>query len=145
MERTCFELGCVLILSFASSLGDLTSSGWVVSGHLSEVGMVLYYISILISFGLHLRPSFPYSTGLDFERVQGVDIRFARKNSPEMLRASQRTTTIFWPFKSCLATVLASRPSKCPLPSMTIYREKLISYRYPKAQTPSLIPMDWNG
>jgi hypothetical protein len=24
-----------------------------------------------------------------------LDVRFARKNSPEMLRASQRTTTIF--------------------------------------------------
>jgi hypothetical protein len=36
-----------------------------------------------------------------------------------MLRASHRTTTIFWPLRSCLATVLARRPSKWPLPSMT--------------------------
>ena len=47
------------------------------------------------------------------------DVRFARKNSPEMFRASQRTTTIFCPLSSCLATVLARRPSRCPLPSMT--------------------------
>lgn len=38
-----------------------------------------------------------------------------------MLRASQRTTTIFWPLSNCLATVLARRPSRCPLPSMTTY------------------------
>lgn len=48
-----------------------------------------------------------------------VDVHFARKNSPEMLRASQRTMTIFCPLSSCLATVLARRPSRWPLPSMT--------------------------
>ena len=47
-------------------------------------------------------------------------VRLARKNSPEMLRASQRTTTIFWPSRSCLATVEARRPRRWPLPSMVI-------------------------
>lgn len=55
-------------------------------------------------------------------RIRWVNVRFARKNSPEMLRASHRTTTIFWPLRSCLATVLARRPSKWPLPSMTWVR-----------------------
>lgn len=44
-----------------------------------------------------------------------------------MLRASQRTTTIFWPLRSCLATMLASRPSRWPLPSITTYLESLVS------------------
>jgi hypothetical protein len=48
-----------------------------------------------------------------------VDVRFARKNSPEMLSCSQRTTTTFWPFRSCLATVEARRPRRWPLPSTT--------------------------
>lgn len=47
------------------------------------------------------------------------NVRFALKNSPEMLSDSQRTTTIFCPFSSCLATVLARRPRRWPLPSMT--------------------------
>lgn len=51
----------------------------------------------------------------------GMDLRLALKNSPEMLRASHRTTTIFWPLRSCFATVLARRPSKWPLPSITTY------------------------
>lgn len=55
------------------------------------------------------------------------DIHFARKNLPEMLRASQRTTTIFWPFSSCFATVLAKRPKRCPLPSITTCMEALVS------------------
>lgn len=50
------------------------------------------------------------------------NVRFARKNSPEMLRASHLTTTIFWPLSSCFATVLARRPRRCPLPSMTTYK-----------------------
>ena len=48
-----------------------------------------------------------------------VDVHFARKNSPEMLRASHRTTTIFWPLSNCLAMILARRPKRCPLPSIT--------------------------
>lgn len=51
--------------------------------------------------------------------VKSWYVRFARKNSPEMLRSSQRTTTIFWPLRSCLATMLARRPSRWPLPSIT--------------------------
>ena len=47
------------------------------------------------------------------------NVRFARKNSPDMFRASHRTTTIFWPLSNCLATVLARRPRRCPLPSIT--------------------------
>lgn len=55
-----------------------------------------------------------------------VDSHFARKNSPEMLRASHRTTTIFWPLSSCLATMLAKRPRRCPLPSITIWKIELV-------------------
>ena len=58
-----------------------------------------------------------------------VDVRFARKNSPEMLRASQRTTTIFWPLSSCFATVLARRPSRWPFPSMTWLRVSSVLWR----------------
>lgn len=61
-------------------------------------------------------------TALSAEAAERENVRFARKNSPEMLRASHRTTTIFWPLSSCLATVLARRPSRCPLPSMTTWR-----------------------
>jgi hypothetical protein len=43
MERTYLELEFALLIAFGSSWGIHTSSGWVVSGHLSEVGMVLYY------------------------------------------------------------------------------------------------------
>lgn len=58
--------------------------------------------------------------------LTGVVLRFARKNSPDMFRASQRTTTIFCPLSNCLATVLARRPSRCPLPSMiTCSRRRL--------------------
>lgn len=59
----------------------------------------------------------------------GLNVRFARKNSPEMLRASHLTTTIFWPLSSCLATVLARRPRRCPLPSMTTYNPETHSQR----------------
>lgn len=57
----------------------------------------------------------------------GMDVRFALKNSPEMLSCSQRTTTIFWPLSSCFATVLARRPRRWPLPSMTIYIKSSVS------------------
>jgi hypothetical protein len=50
------------------------------------------------------------------------NVRFERKNSPEMLRASQRTTTTFWPLRSCLATMEARRPRRWPLPSTTTCR-----------------------
>ena len=49
------------------------------------------------------------------------DVHFALKNSPEMFRASHLTMTIFCPLSNCLATVLAKRPRRCPLPSMITY------------------------
>jgi hypothetical protein len=67
----------------------------------------------------------PFATHFSLDDTGGkngglrLNVRFARKNSPEMLRASHLTTTIFWPLSSCLATVLARRPRRCPLPSMT--------------------------
>jgi hypothetical protein len=79
---------------------EWTTAGRVVTGDLAEVGVVLD-----CSGGQYGRTS-------SILRYADVDVRFARKNSPEMLRASQRTTTIFCPFRSCLATVLARRPSK---------------------------------
>jgi hypothetical protein len=59
------------------------------------------------------------SLALSLSESGWVNVHLARKNSPEMFRASQRTTTIFCPLSSCLATVLARRPRRCPLPSMT--------------------------
>lgn len=98
-----------------------TTSGGVVTSDLSEVGMVLDCETSRL-----VLCSDP--TGqISFDCV--VDIRLARKNSPEMLRASVRTTTIFWPLRSCFATVLARRPSKCPLPSMTTWKHHLMSVR----------------
>lgn len=55
MERTCGELDTISTCSNSASFVDskreryLTSSGWVVSGHLSEVGVVLYYIRSQVS------------------------------------------------------------------------------------------------
>ena len=40
-------------------------------------------------------------------------------HDPEIKISSQRTTTIFFPNKSCLATTDANLPSRCPLPSIT--------------------------
>ena len=40
------------------------------------------------------------------------NVRLLRKKEPETARSSQRTTTTFCPFKICLATMEASRPSK---------------------------------
>jgi hypothetical protein len=45
MERTCYESDKISLREFdgfAVRERDHTSSGWVVSGHLSEVGVVLY-------------------------------------------------------------------------------------------------------
>ncbi len=39
---------------------------------------------------------------------------------PETTMDSHRTTTIFFPSRSCLATMEARRPNKWPLPSTTI-------------------------
>ena len=43
-----------------------------------------------------------------------------RKKLPEMLISSHLTTTIFCPERICLAIMDASRPKRCPLPSITI-------------------------
>lgn len=45
------------------------------------------------------------------------------------MRASHLTTTIFWPLSSCFATVLARRPRRCPLPSMTTYNSSNTNQR----------------
>jgi hypothetical protein len=105
--------------------GLLTSSGWVVTGHLSEVCVVLYCKATLVSPVLltttkQVQIATSHANCLPDE-YRGEDVRFARKNSPEMLRASQRTTTTFWPLRSCFATVLARRPSRWPLPSIVTY------------------------
>jgi hypothetical protein len=77
----------------------LTTASGVESGDLSEVGVVLdcmngqldYYCSgIAVVFDPDdVRPQ------IEVVWYRGVNVRFARKNSPEMLRASQRTITIF--------------------------------------------------
>jgi hypothetical protein len=50
-----------------------------------------------------------------------------RKKLPEMLISSQRTTTIFWPLRICLEMMEARRPSKWPLPSMTMGVEEKVA------------------
>jgi hypothetical protein len=50
-----------------------------------------------------------------------------RKKLPEMLISSQRTTTIFWPLRTCLEIMEARRPSKWPLPSMTMGVEEKVA------------------
>jgi hypothetical protein len=113
--------GFVEDAGWCAKVEGTTSSG-VVSGHLSKVGMVLDCRIELASARLSTLQRLK-SDGVvrrcepSYEVVENV--RFARKNSPEMFRASQRTTTTFWPLRSCFATILARRPSKCPLPSMT--------------------------
>jgi hypothetical protein len=52
-----------------------------------------------------------------------------RKKLPEMLISSHRTTTIFWPFKICLDIMDASRPRRCPLPSMMMGVEEMVAMR----------------
>lgn len=131
-----------------------TTASGVETGHLAEVGVVLHCRSTKDSI-LALRSPpiviriFPKSNiattaknvllrfvRKHFRPWQGMkgigrelNVRFARKNSPEMLRASHLTTTIFWPLSSCLATVLARRPRRCPLPSMTTYNPETLSQR----------------
>ena len=67
-----------------------------------------------------------------------VDVRLARKNSPEMFRASQRTTTTFWPLRSCLATIEARRPRRWPLPSTTTCEKGIVSKR-PRSNSNSML------
>ena len=81
-------------------LDKLTTTGRVEASHLSKVGMVLYYIHWTDQYCSSFSASdIPMYLKLDgyFPMVfaWGCDIRFARKNSPEILRASHRTTTIF--------------------------------------------------
>lgn len=91
----------------AGLASKLTTAGRVESGHLAEVGVVLDCCANV-------------SKVLESMQIsETVDVRFERKNSPEMLRASQRTTTTFWPLRSCLATTEARRPRRWPLPSTT--------------------------
>lgn len=47
-----------------------------------------------------------------------LKLTLLRKKEPEALMSSQRTTTTFWPLRSCLATIEARRPRRWPLPSM---------------------------
>ena len=54
-------------------------------------------------------------------------VTLLRKKLPEMLISSQRTTTIFWPLRICLATIDASRPRRWPLPSMTMGVEEKVA------------------
>jgi len=56
-----------------------------------------------------------------------------------MLRASQRTTTIFCPLSNCLATVLASRPRRWPLPSIVIYVTADVRNDVPKSPSQPLV------
>lgn len=50
-----------------------------------------------------------------------------RKKLPEMLISSQRTTTIFCPFKACLEMIEAKRPRRWPLPSITMGVEEKVA------------------
>jgi hypothetical protein len=101
-----------------------TTARRVETGLLAEEGLVLHCVRGRVSIGsCSLFP--PRSIrgcafGVCNSDPDGlVDVRLARKNSPEMLSCSQRTTTTFWPFRSCLATVEARRPRRWPLPSTT--------------------------
>jgi hypothetical protein len=92
-------------------------------------GTLLNY-HFISAFELTIRPLSRHKPGrthpvsVSWKKRSG-DVRFARKNSPDMFRASHRTTTIFWPLSSCLATVLANRPRRWPLPSIVIYHRIL--------------------
>lgn len=103
-----------------------TTARRIETGLLAEEGLVLHCVRIRVSVG-SCSPFPPRSVlrcafGVCDSGPGGlVDVRLARKNSPEMLSCSQRTTTTFWPFRSCLATVEARRPRRWPLPSTTTY------------------------
>lgn len=77
----------------------LTTAGGVVTGDLSEMGVVLDCMNgqLDCSCGVIAVVFVPDDVRPQIEVVwyRGVNVRFARKNSPEMLRASQRTITIF--------------------------------------------------
>ena len=110
-------------------LGGLAVVPWattssVETGLLAEEGLVLHCSRKVISLMSCACKNRPAPILLSCARCarwmfSWEDVRLARKNSPEMLSCSQRTTTIFWPFSSCLATVDARRPRRWPLPSTT--------------------------
>jgi len=107
--------------------------GLVVSGSFSEVGMVLDYMNIVVLVLIHKVEHLRIDDSIYFfgSRVKEIrkNVRFDRKNSPEMFKASHLTTTIFCPLSSCLATVLARRPSRCPLPSIMTYFDRKPTYK----------------
>jgi hypothetical protein len=93
--------------------GCLTSSGGVETSRLSNESLVLD-----CNGRQHTKPPLILGSRFVVKDSRGTILLFARKKSPEMLSASHRTTTTFWPFNSCLATMLARRPRRWPLPSM---------------------------
>jgi hypothetical protein len=50
-----------------------------------------------------------------------------RKKLPEMLISSHLTTIIFWPERICLEIMEASRPRRCPFPSITMGVEEKVA------------------
>ena len=99
-----------------------TTARSVETGLLAEESLVLHCAHSRVSLGVGSLFPPRWCCGCAFGVVFSdglVDVRLARKNSPEMLSCSQRTTTTFWPFRSCLATVEARRPRRWPLPSTT--------------------------
>jgi hypothetical protein len=100
-----------------------TTARRVETGLFAEESLVLHYVRSRVSIRAAGSISSSVGSLVRIRRVLGpgglVDVRLARKNSPEMLSCSQRTTTTFWPFRSCLATVEARRPRRWPLPSTT--------------------------
>jgi hypothetical protein len=102
-----------------------TTARRVETGLFAEESLVLHCVRSRVSIRAAGSISSSVGSLVRIRRVLGpgglVDVRLARKNSPEMLSCSQRTTTTFWPFRSCLATVEARRPRRWPLPSTTTY------------------------
>lgn len=62
-----------------------------------------------------------------------------RKKLPEILISSHLTTTIFWPERICLDMIEASRPRRCPLPSITMGVEEKVAMLKSKRGTQSLV------
>ena len=120
-----------------------TTARRVETGLLAEEGLVLHCVRSRVSIGSCslFPPRSVRRCAFDMCNLGPgglVDVRFARKNSPEMLSCSQRTTTTFWPFRSCFATVEARRPRRWPLPSTTtcIFHQPLLFLPYPPCVYP---------
>jgi hypothetical protein len=62
MERTCYESELAIIQAITETWKYLTSSGWVVSGHLSEVCVVLYCRNSRVSNCYPMTPLSPSSS-----------------------------------------------------------------------------------